>query len=90
MRTLRWTGAFTKDVKRLTKRGYDLEKLQRILNALQEGNALPPTARPHLLSGEWTGAWDCHVSGDWVLIYELTDDEVRQVRTGTHADLFKQ
>jgi mRNA interferase YafQ len=54
MRILRWTGAFAKDVKRLTKRGYDLNKLQRILNALQEGDALPPSARPHLLSGEWT------------------------------------
>ena len=90
MRILRWTGAFTKDVKRLAKRGYDLNKLQRILHALQEGDALPPVARPHLLSGEWTGAWDCHVSGDWVLIYELTEDEVRLLRTGTHSDLFKR
>jgi len=90
MRTLRWTGAFAKDVKRLAKRGYDLNKLQRILNALQEDDALPPTARPHLLSGEWTGAWDCHVSGDWVLIYELTEDEARLLRTGTHSDLFKR
>ena len=90
MRSLRWTGAFTKDVKRLAKRGNDLNKLDRILNALQRNDALPPAARPHLLSGEWVGAWDCHVANDWVLIYELTDDEVRLLRTGTHADLFKR
>jgi len=89
MRNLRWTGAFTKDMKRLTKRGYDLHNLHSILNALQKGEALPPAARPHRLSGAWTGAWDCHVAGDWVLIYEVTDDEVRLLRTGTHADLFK-
>jgi mRNA interferase YafQ len=82
MRILRWTGAFTKDVKRLAKRGYDLNKLQRILHALQEGDALPPPARPHLLSGEWAGAWDCHVSGNWVLIYELTEDEVQLLPYG--------
>ena len=51
MRSLRWTGAFTKDVKRLAKRGNDLNKLDRILNALQRNDALPPAARPHLLSG---------------------------------------
>jgi len=76
-------------VKRLAKRGYDLGKLHRMLGALQEGEASPPAARPHLLSGEWVGAWDCHISGDWVLIYELTNDEVRLIRTGTHADLFE-
>jgi len=89
MKGLRWTGAFTKDVRRLAKRGYDLDKLHRILNALQAGEVLPPAARPHLLGGKWAGAWDCHVGADWVLIYEFTADEVRLLRTGTHSDLFK-
>jgi hypothetical protein len=41
------------------------------------------------VKGEWKGYWDCHVEPDWLLIYKVTDDEVRLARTGTHADLFE-
>lgn len=34
------------------------------------------------------GYWDCHIEPDWLLIYKLTQYEVRLARTGTHADLF--
>jgi len=34
------------------------------------------------------GYRDCHIEPDWVLIYKLTDDELRLARTGTHTDLF--
>ena len=33
---------------------------------------------------------ECHVEPDWLLIYKVTDDEVRLARTGTHADLFEK
>jgi len=35
---------------------------------------------------------DCHIAGDWVLIYRLNvlpeGEEVIFVRTGTHSELF--
>lgn len=43
----------------------------------------------HPLHGNWEGAYDCHIEGDWVLIYEI-DQKSRKVllqRTGTHSDL---
>ncbi|HEY4489020.1 MAG TPA: type II toxin-antitoxin system YafQ family toxin [Candidatus Paceibacterota bacterium] len=89
MRELRWTKSFTKDVKRITKRKYQLPKLQRILDSLQKGEPLSITARPHQLQGNWAGVWECHIASDWLLIYELSDSEVRLIRTGTHADLFE-
>jgi mRNA interferase YafQ len=52
--------------------------------------ALPAANRAHPLKGEWKGYWDCHIEPDWLLIYKLTDDEVRLARTGTHADLFER
>jgi len=55
MRELRWTKSFTKDVKRITKRKYQLPKLQRILDSLQKGEPLSITARPHQLQGNWAG-----------------------------------
>jgi len=40
------------------------------------------------LSGEWKGVSECHIDPDWLLIYDVTPDEVLLIRTGTHSDLF--
>ena len=49
---------------------------------------LPVNARPHPLSGSYSGYFDCHIANDWVLIYQITDTEIRFIRMGSHADLF--
>ena len=82
-------GTFRKDLRRLAKRGWRLEKLYAIISALQNETPLPRSARPHPLHGKWKGHWDCHIAGDWILIYEITVMQVRLHRTGTHADLFE-
>jgi mRNA interferase YafQ len=82
--------AFRKDRKRVHKRGYDVAKLAAIIGKLQLGEALPASHRPHPSKGEWKGYWECHVEPDWLLIYKVTDGEVRLARTGTHADLFER
>jgi len=30
----------------------------------------------------------CHIEPDWLLIYDITEKEIRLYRTGTHSDLF--
>ncbi len=89
MRHLRFAGAFRKDLKRITRRGYRLDDLDTIVTAIRRGERLAPSARAHPLKGEWGSYWECHVAPDWLLIYKVTDDEVLLARTGTHADLFK-
>ena len=89
MKTLVPTTAYRKDVKRVTKRGYDLSKLDAVLRTLQAGDPLPPSNRAHPLKGDWKGYRECHLQPDWLLIYKETADEVRLARTGTHADLFE-
>ena len=86
MRALVESTAFRKDWKRAHWRGHDISKLAAVI--LQLGEPLPAANRAHPLKGEWKGYWDCHVEPDWLLIYKVTDDEVRLARTGTHADLF--
>jgi mRNA interferase YafQ len=88
MKSLLLTGKFRRDWKRLERRGYDRARLDAIVDAIRSGEPLPISARAHKLQGEWKGFWDCHIAGDWVLIYEVTGDEVTLVRTGTHSDLF--
>jgi len=73
----------------MLKRGADEKKLTAIIGALATDDSLPPQARPHPLVGDWKGYMECHIAPDWLLIYQLADDELILIRTGTHADLFR-
>jgi len=88
MRAFRYTRAYKKDLKRISRRGYDLTLLASVLNVLRAGRHLPPARRDHPLRGDWQGWRECHIEPDWLLIYRTTETEVLLARTGTHADLF--
>ena len=89
MRTVVQTSRFKKDLKRMSKRALKKEKLVRTVQALVEGTPLPQNACPHILSGEFIGITECHISPDWLLLYEVTQTTVYLYRTGSHADLFE-
>jgi mRNA interferase YafQ len=82
------TMQFKKDVKRMRKRGKDLEKVKAVIDLLFAEEPLPPKNRDHKFGGNWIGRRDCHIEPDWILIYKLTEDELLLERTGTHSDLF--
>ena len=88
MKALRLTTAFKKDLKRITKRGYDRAPLDTIVDLLRLAQPLSTALRDHSLKGEWRGHRECHIAPDWLLIYKTTTTEVILARTGTHADLF--
>lgn len=88
MKRLFQTTQFAKDVKRAVKRGKDLGKLEAMVRLLAEGKPLDPRHRDHPLSGGWRRSRDCHIEGDWILIYTCDKRMVRLERTGTHIALF--
>ena len=88
MKGFRLTNAYKKDLKRISRRGYDLNLLADVLNALRQDRQLAVARRDHPLEGEWKTWRECHIQPDWLLIYKITDEEVLLARTGTHADLF--
>ncbi len=57
---------------------------------LAEQKPLPPKYNDHALTGDYSGCRECHISPDWLLIYEIYEDELLLylTRTGTHSDLF--
>ena len=84
------TSKFQKDLKRAKKRGYDISLLTNVIKILADGNALPEKYRDHSLSGVFEGCRECHITPDWLLIYEIVEQELvlYLTRTGTHSDLF--
>jgi mRNA interferase YafQ len=76
-------------MKRLQKRGKDLEKLKKLIELLLAEEMLPPRDKDHPLKLNWAGYRDAHVEPAWVLIYSTTDEKVHLERTGTHEDLFE-
>ena len=89
------TKAFAKDWTRLSHSGrYDLRRLKEVMLLLIANDApLGPEWLDHPLQGEWSDHRECHVGGDFLLIYRLgsidSDAPITFVRAGTHADLFE-
>jgi len=81
---------FKRDLKTISKRGYDMNKLDKVVNTLMQGNPLEPKHRDHSFSGGYSGFRECHITPDWLLIYRVNNDELFLLlfRTGTHSDLF--
>ena len=84
------TTQFKKDLKRIRKRGLDLNSLKFILDTLQKQEALPLKYRDHALVGDYRGFRDCHIEPDWLLIYTISNEKLilTAARTGSHSDLF--
>ncbi len=81
---------FQKDVKRLEKRGYDIDLMKDIIKKLADGKKLPRKYKDHALKGKYKNCRECHVAPDWVLIYEVYKNELilYLTRTGKHEDVF--
>lgn len=84
------TSRFKRDVKTAIKRGYDIQLLREVVSVLAAGDSLPDRYRDHLLSGNWAGHRECHITPDWLLIYRIDQGilVLTLTRTGTHSDLF--
>ena len=88
MRELIFKKKFSKDVERMKRSGRDMNRLGEVLDLLADGKPLSPNNRDHPLIGNLKGYRECHLGGDWLLIYQLTSEEAILVRTGSHTELF--
>lgn len=84
------TSQFKKDIKRLKKRGKDLEKLGDVVRLLAADEPLEEKHRDHTLIGRWIGSRDCHIEPDWILIYRNEPEALYMERSGSHSDIFKK
>jgi len=93
MLKIRVSTKFSRDFKRVIKRGLSEKKLQKVISILASEQKLPPKYRDHALtnSKEYKNLRECHIEPDWLLIYRIEDDTLTLylARTGSHSDLFK-
>ncbi len=87
MRDLILKRKFSKDVERIKRTGRDMSRLAQAIDLLAEGKPMPPINRDHPLVGNFKDYRECHLGGDWLLLYQLTGKTVILVRTGSHSDL---
>lgn len=88
------TGEFRKDWERLTRSGrYDMSRLKAVmLHLIADDGPVPAERKDHALQGDYADHRECHIGGDFLLVYRLSDAGKRSsvifVRTGTHSELF--
>ncbi len=90
MLTIKYHTRFKKDYKRVCKRGYNPILFQEVIEILAKGETLPAKYKDHQLTGNYKDCRECHITPDWLLIYQIDKNELilYLIRTGTHSDLF--
>ncbi|GAB3441670.1 type II toxin-antitoxin system YafQ family toxin [Massilia solisilvae] len=89
-----YTEEFLKDWQSLSHSGrYDMNRLKEAITLLiLNDGPLPPESLDHALTGGWAGHRECHIGGEFLLIYTLDDTgksgSVVFVPGGTHAELY--
>lgn len=58
------TSTFRKDLKIAKKRGYDLSLIEFVIDELLKENTLPQKYKDHVLTGNYRGFRECHISPD--------------------------
>lgn len=85
-----YSRAFLKDWQRLSHSGRnDMGRLKEAMMLLIANDApLGPEWLDHNLKGECADHRECHIGGDFLLIYQVEANMLNFVRSGTHSELF--
>lgn len=90
MKKLKPSTQYKKDYKKFRNNPKKLEKLFKILELLQKELPIPEENKPHKLKGQYAGYMECHIEGDFLLIwFDPETDEIDLVRLGSHSELFE-
>ena len=91
MKKLVQSTQYKRDLKRIRNDAKKAEALLGILTKLENEIPIPPENRPHLLTGDYKGYMECHIQGDFLLIWFDPDtDEIDLVRLGSHSELYSK
>ena len=89
MKRLKPSTQYKKDLKRIRNNPKKAQALLEVLHLLEQELEIPQEYNPHMLTGDYNGCIECHIQGDFLLIW-IDEDvaEIDLVRLGSHSELF--
>ena len=83
-----YTGNFRSEIRKAAEKAEAINFIVKLAN----GEKLPEKNKDHALIGNYVGKRECHITPDWLLIYEIDNGNLflYLTRTGTHSDLFNK
>ena len=90
MKEIKGGKQFKKDLKKFANRPEKLMGLYSFIdNYLRTGATIPVKYRAHILHGDYEGYMECHIEGDFLLIWlDETNNLIKLIRVGSHSELF--
>ena len=87
---LKYTNRFSKDLKLIKKRGYNLKLLEKVVEILINSEKLPVKNKDYALKDKYLGYRECCITSDWLLVYKIIDEELilLTTKTKTPSSLF--
>ena len=90
MKSFKTSTQFKKDLKRYRNKPLKLKVLADFLELLRLEQPIPANYFPHMLLGKYKGCLECHIEGDFLLIWiDEERDIIELVRLGSHSELFR-
>lgn len=76
MKKLHPSTKYKKDLKRIRNNPKKAEALLEVLRLLENELPIPAIYKPHMLASDYTGCMECHIQGDFLLIWidQTTND----------------
>lgn len=89
MLTIKQTSQFKKDLKAAIRQHCDLKLLEQVIDKLANQEPLDEKHHDHALSGNLKQYRECHITSDWLLMYQVKEDVLvlSLARLGSHAKL---
>jgi mRNA interferase YafQ len=74
----------------MERRGKDMSKIDTVILDLVNEIPLPEKCYEHPLHNNYEGTLECHIEGDWIMLYERNENTktLLFMDTGTHQDIF--
>ena len=89
MKKLFPSSQYKKDYKRYRNNPKKVAALKSVVEMLANDQPLPAEYLPHPLHGQYEGCMECHIQGDFLLIwFDPKSNIIELVRLGSHSELF--
>jgi mRNA interferase YafQ len=87
---VKYTNRFSKDLKLIKKRGYNVKLLEKVVEILINSEKLPVKNKDYTLKDKYLGYRECCITSDWLLVYKVIDKELilLSTETKTPSNLF--